>query len=280
MSETVTIKARLRAPIERVHRALTDAGELTTWLAEHAEVDLPHTYAFWGRYTPEGDAPHQRPLHIDDRTIRLGWLIDGHDTTVDIALAEQDGETVVELSQSHFPGWQVAMEETNIRGVLYTFWAVSIANLADHLEGRELGPKADFTSPEMRGEVLIDGKQADVFDALLDQEKFTRWFGARVGIEPYLGGRWAMGGLANDTSPAKILELDQDRKMAIGWSDGQVTTWELAESAGRTRLTFTHSGFDEGHPPYGAWTGWLSGFAELRRFVEQGADWRPMWLDV
>jgi hypothetical protein len=39
------------------------------------------------------------------------------------------------------------------------------------------------------------------------------------------------------------------------------------------------SGFDENRPPYGAWMGWLSGFAELRRFHEL-SDWRPRWLEV
>ena len=39
------------------------------------------------------------------------------------------------------------------------------------------------------------------------------------------------------------------------------------------------SGFDGKRPPYGAWMGWLSGFAELRRFHEL-ADWRPRWLEV
>ncbi len=51
-----------------MHHALTDATALRTWLAEYAEVDLPERYEFWGRYTPEGDVPHQRPLHVDDGT--------------------------------------------------------------------------------------------------------------------------------------------------------------------------------------------------------------------
>src|SRR5215468_10849801 len=49
-------RVRAMAPVKEVHHALTDAAALRVWLAEHAEVDLPHRYEFWGRYTPEGDA--------------------------------------------------------------------------------------------------------------------------------------------------------------------------------------------------------------------------------
>ena len=71
MSEPMTCRARLAAPVEAVRHALTDPAELRVWLAEHAEVELPQRYAFWGRYTPEGDAPHQRLLHVDERHAAL-----------------------------------------------------------------------------------------------------------------------------------------------------------------------------------------------------------------
>jgi uncharacterized protein YndB with AHSA1/START domain len=55
------LKARAAAPLATVRRALTDADALRTWLAEHAEVDLPDRYEFWGRHTPEGSVARQRP---------------------------------------------------------------------------------------------------------------------------------------------------------------------------------------------------------------------------
>ena len=57
-----------------------------------------------------------------------------------------------------------------------------------------------------------------------------------------------------------------------------MTTWELEDSGGKTRLTVVQSGFDAGRPPYGAWAGIVSGVAELRRFHEL-SDWRPIWLE-
>jgi uncharacterized protein YndB with AHSA1/START domain len=280
MSESMKLSARMPAPVKEVHHALTDPAELRTWLAEHAEVDLPDRYEFWGRYTPEGDAPHQRPLHVDDRTVRFSWLLDGEDTTVEITLAEDGADaTTLTLSQTHFPSWEDMIAEAGIRSVLHTYWSLAIANLADHLAGRELTPMCDFTSAEMREQVLIAASTDAVYDSLIDPAKFRQWFGANVDIEPRVGGRFAMGGFDLDPDPAKILELEPGRKMTLAWPDGNATTWELEESGGKTRLTFIHSGFDEQRPPYGAWMGWLSGVAELRRYHEI-PNWRALWFGI
>ncbi|SDL89246.1 hypothetical protein SAMN05421874_1326 [Nonomuraea maritima] len=47
MSEPMTIRARVAAPVKEVRQALTDPAAMRVWLAEHAEVDLPERYAFW-----------------------------------------------------------------------------------------------------------------------------------------------------------------------------------------------------------------------------------------
>jgi uncharacterized protein YndB with AHSA1/START domain len=281
MTETTfTTKARVPAPVATVHRALTDPAALRVWLAEHAEVELPHRYEFWGRYTPEGDEPHQRLLHADEHSLRFSWLLAGEDTTVSIDLEPQDpNTTILSLSQTHFPGWEEAVKEDSVLGMLATFWTLMIANLVDHVEGREPVALVDFTSPQMRAQCLIGAAPAEVFDSLVNPAKFSRWFGANLEIETHPGGRFAMGGFELDPTPARILELEPDRKLSLGWPDGLVTDWELEGSAGNTRLTIVQSGFDRGKPPYGSWLGWLSGIAELRRFHEL-SGWRSMWLDV
>ncbi|SIR94087.1 SRPBCC family protein [Micromonospora avicenniae] len=275
MSEPIELHVRLAAPVEAVRRALTDAAELRVWLAEHAEVELPQRYEFWGRYTPEGDAPHQRPLHVDDETLRFAWTLDGVETTTEFRLrAENADSTILSLSQSH---WDFAdVISGAIRGVLQTYWCLSVANLALHLEGRPLLPKVDFTSTEMRGEIVIDAPMAKVFTSLTDSEQASAWFGHPIGIEPWVGGRYAMGGFEAGYA-AKVVDLDPGRKVSVDWGAPGVTTWELAESDGKTKLTFVQSGFDESNPPYAAWAGSLSGLYELRRYNEL-ADWQSMWL--
>ncbi|MGW4155131.1 SRPBCC domain-containing protein [Micromonospora chersina] len=277
MSDLLTVRARLAAPAEAVRHALTDPAELRAWLAEHAEVELPRRYEFWGRYTPEGDAPHQRLLYADDRTLRFAWTLDGVETTTEFELTPEGDSTVLTLRQSHF-SFEEAMSGSSIRGVLQTFWALAIANLNAHLEGRPLLPRTDFTSADLRGEVLIDAPVDKVWTSLTDSEQASAWFGFPIGIEPWVGGRYAMGGFDAGYA-AKVVDLTPGRALSVDWGPTGVSTWELAESDGRTKLTFVQSGFDEGNPPYAAWTGSVAGLAELRRFHEM-ADWQPIWLDV
>ena len=48
------LRAVVPAPVKVTHEAVTDPAALRAWLSEHAEVDLPGTYAFWGRSVPDG----------------------------------------------------------------------------------------------------------------------------------------------------------------------------------------------------------------------------------
>ncbi|MGC5031810.1 SRPBCC domain-containing protein [Micromonospora sp. DT229] len=276
MTEPMTFAVRLTAPIARVHQALTDPAELRIWLAEHVEVDLPKRYEFWGRYTPEGDAPHQRLLHVDDERLRFAWLLDGEETTTEITLRPDGPDaTVLHLSQTHYD-FNDVVNGTSIRGVLQTYWALATANLGAYLEGSPLLPKTDFTSADFRAELVINAPADKVWESLTDSEQATAWFGYPIGIEPWLGGRYAMGGLEHGDA-AKIVDLEPGRRMSVDWGAPGVTTFELAESDGKTRLTFVQSGFDEQNPPYAAWAGSVSGLAELRRYHEI-PNWQPIWL--
>ena len=276
MTEPI-VRVRALAPVKTVRDALTDPDALRAWFAEHVEVDLPHRYEFWGRYTPDGDVPHQTVRYADDRTLRFTWLLDGVETNTGITVDEESADsTVVTVHQDGF-NFQEALDMSTVRGVLQTFWSMAMANLVDYVEGREVGPRTDFSGADLRGEVLIDAPAEAVYTSLTDSAQASDWFGFPIGIEPFVGGRFAMGGLDNNPQPAKVIDLEPGRKMSVDWGPGGVVTWELAESQGRTRLTFVQSGFDTGNPPYAAWTGWLGGLSQLRRFHEL-PDWRPIWL--
>jgi uncharacterized protein YndB with AHSA1/START domain len=276
MTEPIT-RVRAMAPVKDVRQALTDAAALRVWLAEHAEVDLPDRYEFWGRYTPEGDAPHQTLRYADDDTLRFGWLLDGEGTETEIRVAEDGADaTIISVYQTGY-SFDDAMSGATIRGVLGTFWALTMANLVDYVEGREVGPRVDFTSGQLRAEYVIDAPVDAVYTSLTDSAQASDWFGYPIGIEPHVGGRFAMGGLDNNPHPAKIIDLVPGRSMSVDWGAEGVGTWELAGSAGKTRLTFVQSGFDGDNPPFAAWTGTLGGLTQLRRFHEV-KPWRPIWL--
>ena len=274
------LRAVVPAPLKVTYEALTDPAALRVWLAEHADVDLPGKYEFWGRYTPDGAQPRQLVLHVDERTIRFAWTLDGVETTTHIEVAEDEDGTLVTLSQSDLPSFtDVLADKAGARGALPTFWSLAIANLADYLAGRELTPKCDFTSSELHASVVIDAAPDKVFDSMIQPEVFRKWFGANVDIEPYVGGRFAMGGFELDPGGAKFVEFEPGRKAALRFADGETTSWELEGSDGKTRLTMVHSGFDPANPPYPGWAGWLGGIAGLRHYHEL-ARRRSIWRQV
>lgn len=278
------LRAVMPAPLEAVRAALTDAAALRVWLAEYAEVALPDRYEFWGRYTPDGAEPHQRVVHADERGLRLAWTVDGVETTVEITLTENEpedaGGTLLTLTQSDLPSFDEILSDTaGPRGALQTFWSLAIENLADYLSGRELTPKCDFTSSDLRASVVIDAAPDAVFDSLTQAEQFRTWSGANVDIEPHVGGRFAMGGFELDPGGITFAEFEPGHKATLRFANGLLSSWELDGSEGKTRITFVQSGFDVDNPPYPGWAGWLSGAAELRRFHET-PQWRSIWRQV
>jgi uncharacterized protein YndB with AHSA1/START domain len=285
MSEITEADLRLTAfvpaPPKVAYEALTDPAALRVWLTEHAEVDLPGRYAFWGASTPDGAEPHQRVLHVDEHTIRFAWTVEGVETTAQFEVAEAEEGALVTLSQTDLPSFEeVIADRAGARGALQTFWTLAIANLVDYVAGRELTPKVDFTSTDLSASVVIDAAPDEVFASMTRPDLFRRWFGATVDIEPWLGGRFAMGGFDVDPGGARFVEFEPGRRAALKFAaDGETTSWELDGSEGHTRLTIVHSGFNPDNPPYAAWGGWLSGLAELRRFHEI-PQWRSIWRRI
>ncbi|MEU0878932.1 SRPBCC family protein [Lentzea sp. NPDC005914] len=270
---TGTVRVRTSASATRVHEALTTADDLRVWLAEHAHVDLEGgQYEFWGRYTPDGERGRQKLLGFDDKSVRFSWFLYDTEYTVELGVEQRDGETLVAVTQSPYPTWGQGDDKSEI---LQTFWPLVLGNLVEHVEGRPVLGFCDFTSPEQRFEFDIAAAPAAILDALTDPDVFARWFGARMEIEPHVGGRWSMGSLDDNPHPAKIIALDEGH-FALDFQEGMVASWELKGSEGRTHLTFVQSGFDPATPPYGPWMGWLSGFADLKRMLEL-PNWRPMW---
>ncbi|MEU0561006.1 SRPBCC domain-containing protein [Dactylosporangium sp. NPDC006015] len=278
------LSAVMPAALKVVHAALTDAAALRVWLAEHAEVTLPDRFQFWGRHTPDGAEPRQRVLSADERGLRLAWTVGGVETTVEITLTEHEAgadgteSTLLTLTQTDLPTFaEVLSDMAGPRGELQTFWTLALENLHDHLAGRELTPKCDYTSLQLQGSVVIDATPQAVFDALTQSDRYTRWSGVRVDIEPRVDGRFAMGGFDLDPSGGvRFVEFEPGRRASLRFPDGLTSTWELEGSGGRTRLTFVQSGFDVENPPYPGWSGWLSGLAAVRRYLEV-PGFRRIW---
>jgi uncharacterized protein YndB with AHSA1/START domain len=273
MTEPLIIRVRTTASSDAAYAALTQPDRLTAWFAGKAEVELPRRYEFWGPSIPEGDAPHQRLLEVGENRLSFAWLLDGVETTTEIAVGADNDHTIITVTQSHFD-FNEMMTGSSIRGVLQTFWALALANLVDYLEDRARTPGGDLTSSALTATVDIDAPADRVYDSLIASEEVSQWFGYPVEIEPRVGGRFALGGIENNPQPALIVDLVPGERLSVDWGPGGISTWELDGSDGKTRLTLVSSGFDPDNPPYAAWMGILAGLAELRRYHEI-ENWTP-----
>ncbi|MDF5753651.1 SRPBCC domain-containing protein [Spongiactinospora sp. TRM90649] len=263
MTDLMSMTARAGASREDVRRALTDAAEMRIWLADHAESELPERYAFWGDHVIEGAAAHQRPLDPEGHDLRFAWTLAGRETIVTVDLAEESAtSTLITLTQTEFD-----LYDPGSLGMLQTFWALAIANLVDHLEGRPLTYRCDYTSSDLSGGMVIAATADQVYDSLIDPAKVSRWFGFPVEIEPKVGGKYGIGSIA---------ALTPGRSLTVSWGPMGTTTFDIDESSGATTLTLVQGGFDESNPPYAAWAGTMCGMAEVRRLHEL-PDWNPIW---
>ena len=288
MSDVFTLRAHLAAPATAVYRALTDPAALETWLAEHADVSLPdERFAFWGRSVPEGERDRQRLLAAEpDRLLRFAWPLRGEETTTEVQL-EPNGpdDTALTLTQTGVPTFEELLAGLDQRVPLHDFWRLAIANLASHVEGRELAPRHDFSRSrrtEVRAEVTIDAPPEQVYGSLIEPEQLDRWIASDAEVDPRVGGHIAY---SRDGTAMKILELEPGRALAHTWAfggDETVVRWELEGSGGRTHLTLVHSGWSRERPSDADQTqaGWLAFLAELKRMHELGPAWRRIEFEL
>lgn len=285
MSEILRMRGRLAAPPTMVYRAMTRTGALRTWLAEHADADVPQgRFAFWGRFTPQGDSVRQQLIAAEpDRLLQFAWTLDGEQTTVEIRLAPDGaGGTALIFEQDNMPALEELMAPAGRRDgrhTMHTFWGLAIQNLAAFVEGRELTQKADFSPArvaEIRIELDVDAPPEHVFASLTDPAQIARWFGWEADVDLRIGGRVTLG------VDGRIFELEPSKTLAYADDEGAVVRWELEDTGGKTHLTFVQSGYanDELDNAAQHEAGWLGSLAELRRMHELGEGWTPLTSEL
>ena len=270
------LRAVLPAPPQEVYAALTDPARLRNWLAEHATPD-----GFWGRWTPQGDAPHQTVMvAVPGEHLRFQWLLDDEKTTVDITLTPSGDETELTLHQWPLPTLEELMTPVGRRDgrhTMHTFWPLAIGNLASYLTGA--APLHCDFSPSRPARIeltlTIGAPAAAVWQSLTDPARVERWWGYAPEIEPRVGGKVTFG------ADGRISEWEPSRVFAYT-EEGMTTRWELSESDGVTTLTFTQSGFTEDEADNAAQheAGWQGGLLELRRMHELGENWTPLTREL
>jgi uncharacterized protein YndB with AHSA1/START domain len=280
MNKRIDVKLSVTATPPQLFHALTDAAELMQWFCEHAYVSLPERrYDFWGRFTPE--APERdRGCHSllaleSDRLLTFGWRIGEAETTVEVRLEVQEGNTQVRLIHEGVPAYKPG------EASLADFWALSLENLCTWVERGVIGPRCDFSAAsygDVRVDIDINAPREAVYEALIRPDQLNRYMATHASVELRTAGRydfgWEKGG------PVKILDLVPAERLSYSWiyedQPETVVTWTLEGSGGKTRLTLVHSGFgDRKNGNYKA--GWLKFLTYIKNLVEVGSRWqRPI----
>ncbi|MGA8153060.1 MAG: SRPBCC domain-containing protein [Terriglobales bacterium] len=141
-------------------------------------------------------------------------------------------------------------------------------------------------------EIEVAAPPARVFQALIDPQQVMQWWtGGECQIESFAmdarpGGRWSyntkqskrtFNGVSKFYCDGEVLEFDPPRVLAYTWianwhdnpAERTVVRWELAPTAGGTKVKVTHSGLSKmpaARKDYSG--GWVGVMAQLKKFIE------------
>ena len=281
MSEPLTINLTLTiaAPIERIWHVLTCAEDLQAWLCD-AEVDLhAGKYELSGNRLP--DAPIESPTKLRKsdplKCLNYGWQLRGADTEVNIGLSALGAEACdVKVCHSG-----VLKRPEGDSGTT-DFWVVALENLRLYCLGKE-PVRYDFAQRSADVQLAVDvaADPSKLYEALIDPKALDEFWSNGATIEPQIGGRydygWKSGG------PTKILKLDPGSRLVTDWhykdEPPTIVTWQLEGSAGKTRLTLAHTGFDPASNREDYRHGWLGFLVPFKARAELGDKWSRIHTD-
>ena len=286
----------LPASTTEVFRACTEPERLRVWFAEHCEVDprVGGSYRFWGRHTlgmPDADqADQQITVWNPGSSLGYRWTWLGVATEVEMSFAEGDEPSwhcVGEGAPSPRKGTTLTVEQRFEKPLPLPrpehaaddFWRLTMGNLAAHLGGGGDVVLPDFGAADavVRLSIEIDAPPSDVFRALTEPQMLNRWLAKAATVDPKVGGVFDLGWSDVEGASSKILAMETDRLLSITWPDwrgtagvpDQTVTWRLEPLAGgaRTRVEFTHEGFERTVDRSDYQQGWVGFLDALARVV-------------
>jgi uncharacterized protein YndB with AHSA1/START domain len=293
MTTTTTVTTfrktfQIPANAEGTFDAIIDPAHLEKWFAEHVEVEprAGGKYRFWGRHTPwvarEQEAD-QTIVQIDPpRLLSFTWTWRGCRGEVTLELHQIKPGTT-QLAVHHTCAgelWPAACDAESLMG---DFWKLFAGNLRSYLRSGQpaIRPDHSRTRGEVKLSIEIDAPPRDVFRALSDPEQMNRWLARQARVDPRPGGEYAYGwtttrsdGSSVPAGPARILEFVPDRLLVHDWHYGDEpptrVRWELeAIAADKTRVTITHTKFDDETMHGGYTQGWAAFLVALRELSEE-----------
>lgn len=267
----------------RAFAALTEAGELSQWFAEHAEVE-PHVggaYRFWGKHSYGAPSKAQATQRITrfapSQLFAFSWRLHERDSEVSFAI-EADPENAEGCVVKGAHVFEAAPAINRAKEMVDDLWRFNWGNLSAHLAGGQGKLMVDYGSsdPKVALSIFIDAPPSAVFRTLIDPEKIQQWFGVAAEVDPTLGGSWRLKmNVEGMEAPAcKILDIVENERLSISWPDwrghksvpDQRVTWKLAPEGAGTRVELVHDGFiravDISDYPFG-WGWFLSRISDV-----------------
>jgi len=138
------------------------------------------------------------------------------------------------------------------------------------------------TEPVIK-ETLINAPVSKVWKALTEKEQIAKWLMPSPDFELKAGVTFHMTGRSKDVEyphTCTITEITPEKRFAYTWAvdgklEGTLVTYELEDDNGSTKLTMTHSGWEnatiitEGTYRNDYNNGWESVIPGLKKYVEE-----------
>lgn len=135
---------------------------------------------------------------------------------------------------------------------------------------------------------VFDAPRELVFDAWLDPDQMTKWWGPKelvtpretISVDPRPGGRWSARMVATDGEFAcgqggVYREINRPERLVFTWgvdadefTDRSVVTIELEEIDGKTRMTFHQAGFVSDDEEQNVNNGWNQCLDKFGSYIE------------
>ncbi len=269
----------------RVFEALTKSDELRQWFSENIEIEpkLGGKFRFWGRSTPwlldERDADQVITRFEPPKTLAFAWTWRTCRTEAEIELRDSAKDRT-QLILHHAAAGPLWPDQDEAKWVMADFWKLAIGNLRCYLATGKPAIQCDFAQPpgEVTLSIDIDATPEEVFRALSQPVLMDKWLSKQAKVELRAGGDYSYGwttskaGNQVPAGPSKLIEVEPNRMLMHDWSYGDEpptrVRWELQPLGRRTRVTITHTKFDDPTVHGGYSQGWAAFMVSLKDIVE------------
>ncbi|MEM6994375.1 MAG: SRPBCC family protein, partial [Myxococcota bacterium] len=285
-------RASINRSPSQVWAAVTEAEQLRRWLGTDVAIEPSPGGTFTLRTgTPLLSGEHRVTAVDPESAIEFEWRVDGFATDVrwEIHPRGETTEVIIRHTIDASAPFEVDDEFGGECGVFKELWAYVAGLLKTYLELGEAKCRLDpdrTPSSTISHELTVARDAAIVFEALTVPEKIKGWnqFAPKPEVERRVGGNYSYGWKSEvdkTDGPGEIVEYEEGHKVTYTWygTPPTIVSWTvepLPDDPSRTKIRFTHSGFDVDQNMLVGWNlGWAGFLFGLALHLELALppDW-------